>query len=610
MLRRWAFAFGVLFLTCLGVFVLPFLLPPPIIKGVSAANVAGFNNRVAALAAAILSLIVFFKELRWPSRKVNEERNDDGPLQSSVVLAVAIVCGGFIAVLGWLIVLSHFRYIGDAGYFIEQISSHADYGRKLYDQIEFPYGPLLFYIPIFLRKVFSPFHLSLTGAYFTTLVLEHVLGLLMVGYIIKSLPMRRTWKILALILCALVAIELSFGLNHTFFRFAAAPAFLVLTARCSKPWAAWLCLFVGQVITLSISPEMGFAFAVAGTAYAVIRLTEGNTWLVCVATPLVATLLFLMAAGGGYLRMLKLFSHGLYNLIVEPLPYIFIFLFALVWLVPVMLASFFRDRRPEALMLSVLYLFALVLLPVAFGRADPGHVLFNGFVLFFLSMVGVSTWKPKPQMVWVTCVSFVFIWAAYIDTRPNELNFRGVIHYDVLRFGSDGIKNAAFRLTKAISPSAAEHYFSVVFDEDQPFDIKKLQSVVGGSKVATPDAVPMRVEESLKQSGQYVPSFYCFGTAVLDAASEQRKIEEVNSSTWALIPNGVNRISETPENTGIYLGFSLPYQTKHRPYVSGVCFDDNLRANWRPIAKVGEYQIYRRNDVLARNYDHSCFMNR
>lgn len=371
MLRRWAFAFGVLFLTCLGVFVLPFLLPPPIIEGVSAANAAGFNNRVAALAAAILSLIVFFKELRWPSRKVNEERNDDGPLQLSVVLAVAIVCGGFIAVLGWLIVLSHLRYIGDAGYFIEQISSHTDYGRKLYDQIEFPYGPLLFYIPIFLRKVFSPFHVSLAGAYFTTLVLEQVVGLLMVGYIVKSLPMRRSWRILALILCALVAIELSFGLNHTFFRFAAAPAFLVLTARCCRPWAAWLCLFVGQVFTLSISPEMGFAFAVAGTAYAVIRLTEGSTWLVCAVTPLVATLLFLMAAGGGYLRMLKLFSHGLYNLIVEPLPYIFIFLFALVWLVPVMLASFFRDRRPEALMLSVLYIFALVLLPVAFGRADP-----------------------------------------------------------------------------------------------------------------------------------------------------------------------------------------------------------------------------------------------
>jgi hypothetical protein len=527
------------------------------------------------------------------------------------LLTLTAVCGCIIAVLGRLIVLSHARYISDAGYFMEQMSSHADYGRKLYDQIEFPYGPVLFYVPIFLRTLFSPFHLSLAGAYFTTLVLEQVVGLLMVGYIIKSLPMRRIWKILALILCFPVAIELSFGLNHTFFRFAVAPAFLVLTARCSKPWVAGLCLFVGQTIALSVSPEMGFAFAVAGTAFAAIRLLmEGNAWVVSVATPLLGTVLFLMAAGGGYLRMLKLFSHGLYNLIVEPLPHILIFLFALVWLVPAVLASFFRDRRPEALMLGALYVFALALLPVAFGRADPGHVLFNGFVVFFLSMVGVSTWKLRLQILWITCVSFVFLWAAYIDTRPFELDFRGVIHYDVLHHGSDAIKSAAFKLTRAISPSAAQHYFSVVYDTDQPFDIGKLQSVVGGSKVATPDLVPMRVEESLKQAGQYIPSFYCFRTAVLDAVSEERKIEEINSSTWALIPNRVYRSSETPASTGVYLGFALPYKTKHRPYVSGVCFDDNLRANWRPIATVGEYQIYRRNDVLARNSDHLCFINR
>ena len=285
-----------------------------------------------------------------------------------------------------------------------------------------------------------------------------------------------------------VAIELSFGLNYTFFRFAVAPAFLVLTGRCSKLWAAWLCLFVGQTIALSVSPEMGFAFAVAGTAFAAIRLLmEGNAWVVPVATPLLATLLFLMAAGGGYLRMLKLFSHGVFNLIVEPLPHILIFLFALVWLVPVVLASFFRDRRPEAPTLGALYVFALVSPPVAFGRADPGHVLFNGFALFFLSMVGVSTWKLRLQILWITCVSFVFLWAAYIDTRPFELDFRGVIHYDVLHYGSDAIKSAAFKLTKAISPPAAEHYFSVAYDADQPFDIKKLQSVVGSSKVATPE---------------------------------------------------------------------------------------------------------------------------
>ena len=72
--------------------------------------------------------------------------------------------------------------------------------------------------------------------------------------------------------------------------------------------------------------------------------------------------------------MLKLFARGIANFIVEPIPYILVFLFALVWLVPVTLARFFREGRQEAPLLAALYVFSVALLPVAFGRAEPGHV--------------------------------------------------------------------------------------------------------------------------------------------------------------------------------------------------------------------------------------------
>ena len=389
----------------------------------------------------MLSLVVLVKELRWPLREVNHELDDNRSIPKAVVLGVAVLCGALIAIFGRLIVLSHDRYLNNVGYFIEQISSHTDYGRVLYDQIEFPYGPLLFYVPVFLRSLFSPFHVSLTGAYFTTLVLEQVVGLLIVGCIINSLPMRRAWKIVALVLCVPLALEPSFGLNYTFFRFAVAPGFLVLTAKRKRVWTTALCLFLGQVISFSVSPEIGFAFAVAGTAYAAMRLvTEGKVWVFAVATPAVATLLFLIAVGGAYLRMLKLFAHGLYNLIVEPLPNVLIFLFALVWLVPQLLASSFRGRRPEAPMLTSLYIFTLVLLPVSFGRADPGHVLFNGFVVFILSMVAISAWKPHLQVFWITGIAFVFLWTAYLDTRAFEGEFREVIHYDVIHYAPHEVR--------------------------------------------------------------------------------------------------------------------------------------------------------------------------
>jgi hypothetical protein len=607
MLRRLTFPTSIFLLTCFGVFVLPFLLAPPAIAGVSAANAAGFNNKVAAVAGALLSVMVLLKEVRWPSMKPSQHGGETGDLPWWLVLLLAALCGALTGIFGRLIVLSQQRYLNDAGYFMEQIGSHAEYGRRLYDQIEFPYGPLLFYVPILLRWLFAPFHLSLAGAYFTTLVLEQITGFLMVGYILHSLPIRRVWKLLTLIFCVPLTIELSFGLNHTFFRFAIAPAFLVLAATRVRLWATCLCLFAGQIISFAVSPEMGFAFAIAGTCYAAIRLwLEGRLWLVAVATPTVATTLFLIAAGGAYLRMLKLFAHGLYNLIVEPLPHILIFLFALVWLVPLLLASFFHDRRPEAPMLGSLYIFGLVLLPVAFGRADPGHVLFNGLMLFFLSLVGVDAWKHHLQVIWVSGVACMFLWTAYLDTVAFQGEFRGVIHYDVLHHAPHGIQQVGFRISKLISPAGAEHYFSVAYDADQPFDATLLRAVTGGAKIATPDPLPLKIEVALKQLGQYVPSFYCFQIAVLDATSEERKIEEVNRLEWALIPKGAFETSETPASTAAWLGFALPYRMKRQPYVAGVCFEENLRINWRPVAEIGEYQVYKRNELLDSRTGRLC----
>src|SRR5580704_2111543 len=71
--QRWYFPLFILLATCFGVFVLPFLLPPPYLAGISAANVAGFNNKVASLAAAALGTVVFFVALGWP--RANRERS-------------------------------------------------------------------------------------------------------------------------------------------------------------------------------------------------------------------------------------------------------------------------------------------------------------------------------------------------------------------------------------------------------------------------------------------------------------------------------------------------------------------------------------------------------
>ncbi len=144
--------------TCLGVFVLPFLLPPTYFQGVSASNLAGFNNEVAAVAAASLGMLVFLLALRWPEilgidrvGSAAEEvaaLEDYGRMPRLVVGGVVLLWGCAVLLFGAQIIRSGFRYEYDWGYFLNRIIVHADYGRALYSQMEFAYGPLLVDLPI------------------------------------------------------------------------------------------------------------------------------------------------------------------------------------------------------------------------------------------------------------------------------------------------------------------------------------------------------------------------------------------------------------------------------------------------------------------------------
>jgi hypothetical protein len=602
--QRWYFPLFILLATCFGVFVLPFLLPPPYLAGISAANVAGFNNKVASLAAAAVATFVCFAAVKWPRRKQQSGNGDFRKLSWPFVLTTVVFCGCMVGLLSYLVAISHQDY-GDGRYFMRQISMHVDYGRRLYDQIELPYGPLVFYGPVIVHALLSPFHASARASYYTTLVFEHMFGLLLVAYVLNHLPILRKWKIVFLLACLLHTYPFSFGLNCTFFRFALPIAFLVLAAQQTTPWLVGACLFAGETASLSLSPEMGFAFAASSIAYGAYYLvTAGRAWLVAVIAPPVAMAVFFVLAGSGYLRMLKLFAHGIANLVVEPLPYVLVFLFALVWLVPLMLARFFRDGRPETPLLATLYVFSVALLPVAFGRADPGHVFFSGIGIYLLSLVAISDARPGQQAAWITCVVLAVIWTAFTDDHLIWPTYRARVHYDTTHWRDDGLMRAAYAVTMKLPPAAERAFFSAGagdYLDDEPFDIESLDAIVGNDPVALPVSVPPQVEEALKSSGQFFPMFYNYDWSILDKSAEDRQIKEMNASRWALLPQGpVRTFTETPATVAPFLGprwpYRLSYWVKREPYMIGERLQENLRMNWQPYAEVGKYEVYRRRN--------------
>ena len=595
---RWCIRFDLFFITAFGVFLLPFMLPPAAIQGVSAANTAGFNNKVAAVAAALCSLLVFALAGFWSGDVGAEEDSSSVPakvgrLPLLLVWCVTIVCGLYISAMSYAFALSQTRY-ADESYFLDQIGKYLDCGRILYEQIEFPYGPLLFYGPVWIKNLFAPFHLSLSTSYYITLVLEHCLGLLLVAYVLNHLEIARRWRIVFFLLAALQTYPFSIGLNYTHFRFLTPIAFLLLAGEQKGYRRAAACMFVGEFLSLAISPEMGFAFGAASTAYGLYYVfVESRVWLLAVVSPATSAAVFLLIMGSGYLRMLKLFAHGIYNLVVEPLPYILVFLFALVWLVPHSLARAFRHRLSQAPQLAALYIFALALLPVAFGRADPAHVYFNGFAIFVLSLVAITNMGSRPQFVWMTLLVFALLYTSAIDVRGALPELQDAL----LNAQHHHPENTSIRKIAAVVRSVAgktgPQTSGEMADED-PADMAHLQQIAGTAPIATPVFIPYGLQSALKETKQYVPSFYDFTVAVLDRSAEEKQIREMNESKWALLPQGTGwHYFETPETTAGDLGINLPYRTVRAPYRVGTLFAENLEANWQPVAAIGSYELYR-----------------
>ena len=100
-----------------------------------------------------------------------------------------------------------------------------------------------------------------------------------------------------------------------------------------------------------------------------------------------------------------------------------------------------------------------------------------------------------------------------------------------------------------------------------PFDLKRLQAIVGNEPVELPLSLPLPVQEALKRSGQFVPTFYDCEWSILDASAEDRQLEEMHPSRWVLLPQGpITTWTETPASIVPYLGQRLPYRMKREPY--------------------------------------------
>ncbi len=589
------------FLAALAVFALPYAIPVEFHPAISASYVAGFSNRAAAFAAAAISFAVASWSWRRGILSADEspryQHEASSKLGLTFIAAAIFLTCCFTAVCGWAIHEAGQRYLADAGYFIEQISKHVDYGGALYSHIEFAYGPLLFYPTMWLQRLA---HCGVFAAYFATLAAEQSIGLVELAYILNSLPLRPSTRYFSFLLFSLGAMTPLLGLNYTLFRYLTPIVFLLFAANTKRILQSTLILAAGALISLGISAEIGLAFAVGSAALILWNVTNGGLRrLGAIVGPMIGAVVFTLSVGRAYVHILGAFAKGALNLPVAPYPHLLVFLFVVVWLAPRALGRVLAVPDGSTRSIVCCYAVGIAMLPSALGRCDPLHVFFNGLVLCLLSLVAVEGTTPTLRRLWLTCLLLFVFWQVLATNK-------------LFRFRTADTM-------AAVLPSPVSHALARIAGDEQPLgqhleparmpeyelDVQRLEQSVGHATVATPLEITPETERVLKCSGHFQSSYFAFMVDTFSAPSELRAIAEMNQSEWALVPRTLDRpFIELPRNLQDLQGFSFPLPQRHSiPFPAGENMANNIRKNWTLVDQLGPYVLYKRteNESLSQN---------
>jgi hypothetical protein len=575
--------------------VLPLWVPMAPTTMISAAYLTGFNTRVADIAGVAVSCGVLW--LAWKGRL-----GGYGPPPSKTRMGLRFVTVTIVVLLStlsfacWIVTVAQVRYHSDAGYFREQLASFVLNGRHLYTQLEFPYGPILMLISVWVYRALHPFGVSITGAYFTSMVLAQAIGMVALAYAMNQLPMREWHRRVGFVVLAGGACVSLLGMNYTHLRFVPPLALLLLVPKLRSRAAIVALLTVGEMVEFAISPEVGLAFLAACWCYAVWRWPEDRWYSVAaVVLPALGTAVLLLSLNS-YLRMLIAFGRGNFNLPLQPITHILIFLFAFTWLVPRYIGYTMREQDRSSRDLAVLvalFGYSIGMIPSTFARCDPLHVFFNGIPVLVLSLAAVSRVTARAGAVWVFCLVVLVGWMHYVNVRLDQMQIADAVHAGLMPRLPARARRLLLRATRRVAPGVTT-ILAAPASPPALLDMQRLEAIVGHDTIATPDDIDWPVEEQLRQTGHFRPDFFSFMASVISLDRERQKVASMDAARWALLPEPPEGIwTETPEMLGVLQGISLPYPVRHRPlYLHNSVLHQDLLEHWRPVADFGRYRLY------------------
>ena len=417
MATGWAFAAA----TLIAVFVVGWVVPGPINEVVSDSQAVGFSNRasilVLLLGCAALAVGAFLTRMGVPTSAAPPTAAVSNHVVSRAERVNHwLVVAGTLAVLcmvGSMALVFRDRPTADAGYFIDRLHYLIN-GSVPFSEFEFAYGPLLLFAPFAAFRLVQPFGGSVYLGYYLTVAASHLAGLAMAVYLLNRLRMPHHWR--NLFFAGIVVIDLmqvTLGLNYEPARFLAPFVLLVWSLSFvlrSSHVAAGALSIVSVVGAFCLSPEMGIATCVGAVGGLVMLgfMRSRMNWLLALVAALcgVAGLAVFSAIPLG---AFSAFSTGAnYFPFLPGLP-------ALVYVSTMLLLSWGvgvttrLDDDGGAMLQFAWFAASLVLVIAAMGRADFGHLFWNGLGAILLTAAVLAQVWPRGLSAFAALVAAAYV---------------------------------------------------------------------------------------------------------------------------------------------------------------------------------------------------------
>jgi hypothetical protein len=387
----------VLVLGLSAIYLIPFHVP--VHDGLSDSYLFGFSNQtaIALLLAFALGFALWTRGLglRLPVPSSGESTSFRRTGRIAVVCSIAgaiflWICAGPIAPLG------------EAQYFLDRYAMFG-MGARLYRDLEFYYGPLMFYPTVWIARIC---HIALGNGYYFAWTLQWALGTWLLWKVVEvaARGTRHGRAIFLLLWFFFLTALPDSGSNYTPLRFCATLAFALgvhrLFARGASNFAIFGLASIGAAALLLFSPEQGIAFTLGTILFFAVcvrparlhRLAGLGSFI------LLVSLVFWLALRHGLLDSIANVGAGALNF---PLLFSFqtVVLLLLLMVAGCVVLAGFRTHASGHLLMLLICL-SLISLPAAFSRADVGHIIINTLGALIAVLVVLSQYPAIWRWTW------------------------------------------------------------------------------------------------------------------------------------------------------------------------------------------------------------------